>query len=214
MKKNLLSAIATGTKDLLTFNNSGSEDNSNTKADHYPSPDRPETSSRNIVINDVRLSDELIKTFERDYHTYIADGMYWYDRKSGAWGMQGEATLGFIPSGLELGGGLLKTNASNGKTGVFVNGRRLHWLDVIGLQSLLGVVWPGRFWVDAQGNYGFEGGMMLGNLWALARQRRAAGTYAGTNSAGPWATYAGGGMVCGDGQGFLGAQFGENTYFT
>ncbi len=210
MKKNLLSSFAAGMKELLAFNNTGSTNNSNSEDVPELSSKKVEAGSRIVVINDVRLTDEFIKTLEFDYHTHIADGMYWYDRITGAWGMQGGATLGFILPGLDLGGGLLKANASNGNTGVFVNGRQLHWLDVVGLQALLGVVWPGRFWVDAQGNYGFEGGMIIGNLWALARQR----VVPGTQSGGPWATYAGGGMVCGDGQGFLGAQFGENTYFT
>jgi hypothetical protein len=60
-------------------------------------------------------------------------------------------------------------------TGVFVNGRELHPLDVIGLQGLIGQVWPGRWWVDAQGNYGVEGGPTLGNLMVLARANRSRG---------------------------------------
>jgi len=36
-------------------------------------------------------------------------------------------------------------------------------------------VWPGRWWVDAQGNYGVEGGPPLGNLVMLARMHRSGG---------------------------------------
>ena len=48
-------------------------------------------------------------------------------------------------------------------------------MDVAGLQQLLGAVWPGRWWVDAQGNYGLEGGPPLGNLVAIAQAHRASG---------------------------------------
>jgi hypothetical protein len=60
-------------------------------------------------------------------------------------------------------------------TGVFINGRELHPLDVQGLQQLIGQVLPGRWWVDAQGNYGLEGGPPLGNLMVLARANRSGG---------------------------------------
>lgn len=165
-----------------------------------------QTSSRNVIINGSHLNDEQLTTLERMYHTHIQDGAYWYDRICGAWGLQGGPTLGFIQAGLDLGGSL-QTNASNGDTGVFINGRQLHRLDVIGLQKL-GPVLPGRYWVDAMGNVGFEGGMMFGNLWLLAQQRVANGSRSG----GPWAVYGGGGVAAGDGQGALFAQFGDLTW--
>ena len=80
-------------------------------------------------------------------------------------------------------------------------------MDVLGLQQL-GPVLPGRYWVDATGNVGYEGGMMFGNLWLLASQRLAGGASGG----GPWAVYAGGGVVAGDGQGDNFAQFGHLTW--
>jgi hypothetical protein len=95
----------------------------------------------------------------------------------GGWG---GPTLGFIQPGLDV-GGPLRFDASNGDTGVFINGRELHRLDVLGLQRF-GPVWPGRYWVDAMGNFGFEGGIMIGNLWMLAQQRLVTGAGGG----GPW----------------------------
>lgn len=163
------------------------------------------TNSRNVFINGVRSSDEQITTLDRTYHTHVQDGAYWYDRICGAWGAQGGPTLGFIQAGLL--GGSLQADASDGDTGVFINGRQLHRQDVIGLQKL-GPVLPGRYWVDAMGNVGFEGGMMIGNLWLLARQRLANGARGG----GPWAIYGGGGVAAGDGQGALFAQFGDLTW--
>ena len=98
----------------------------------------------------------------------IPDGAYWYDNSSGAWGSQGAQTSGFIQPGLNL-GGQLRPDASNGNTGVFINGRQLHYLDVVGLQQFC-PVYPGRYFVDGNGNFGFEGGPVLGNLRLLAEQ--------------------------------------------
>jgi hypothetical protein len=162
--------------------------------------------TRAVLINGVRLSDYQVDALEHRNGARIPDGAYWYDRLCGAWGVQGGPTLGFIQAGLEL-GGALRADASHGDTGVFINGRELHRLDVQGLQQL-GPVWPGRYWVDAQGDVGFEGGLMLGNLWVLAQQRLAGGSQGG----GPWAVYAGGGVAAGDGQGGYFAQFGEFTW--
>ena len=121
-----------------------------------------------VVINGARLSDATVRALEQQYHVQIQDGVYWYDPVCGAWGFQGGPVAGYVLPGLNL-GGPLRADASNGNTGVFANGRELHPYDVLALQRLVGAVYPGRYWVDARGNYGYEGGAMLGNLWALAR---------------------------------------------
>jgi hypothetical protein len=166
----------------------------------------PITGSRGVVINGVRLSDDHVDTLEDMYHTHMRDGTYWYDRICGAWGVEGGPTLGFMQAGLDM-GGPLRADASHGDTGVFINGRELHRLDVVGLRQL-GPVLAGRYWVDAMGNFGFEGGMMIGNLWLLARRRLTNGAQGG----GPWAVHGGGGVAAGDGQGALFAQFGDLTW--
>ncbi len=100
------------------------------------------------------------------YRTRIPPGAYWYDTLCGAWGLEGGPCRGLIQAGLTL-GGPLRADASNGNTGVFINGRQLHLLDVLALQQIT-MVMPGRYWVDASGNAGFEGGPAMVNLWALA----------------------------------------------
>lgn len=126
--------------------------------------------ARNVLINDVKIADSRLTALERQYHTRIPDGRYWYDKMSGAWGLEGGPTAGFTVAGLDL-GGPLQADASNGNTGVFINGRQLHMMDVLGLQQLLGPVYPGRYWVDAYGNAGLEGGPALVNLMMVARSR-------------------------------------------
>jgi len=132
------------------------------------SPDRSkEASDRTVVINGTRLSNEQVNSLEQAYRIKIQEGAYWYDKTCGAWGLQGGPTAGFILPNLDL-GGPLRADASNGTTGVFVNGRQLHTYDVLALQQLLGPVALGRYWLDAPGNVGIEGGPMLFNIVRIA----------------------------------------------
>ena len=91
-------------------------------------------------------------------------------------------------------------NCSGGGTGVFVNGRELHPMDVTALQRIIPVV-PGRFWLDARGNGGPEGGAATFNLIALAQQAGAGSSQSGPWSHGSW-TPGGNAWVGGDGEGF------------
>lgn len=126
--------------------------------------------TRSVFINGTRLSDEQIRSIKQTYRMRMPDGRYWYDRVSGAWGMEGGPQAGIGVAGLNL-GGPLRADASNGNTGVFVNGRELHWLDVQRLGALVGNVIPGRWWVDAQGNFGPDGWPTVGNLFMIAQAR-------------------------------------------
>jgi hypothetical protein len=129
-----------------------------------------------VVVNGVRLNDGDVAQLERlegGKHAPLRDGTYWYDPVSGAWGAQAGPARGVRRAGLQV-GGPLRPNASNGHTGVFVNGRELHRLDVAAL-ARLGEVRPGRYWLDAEGNFGREGGPRLGNLVRLAARAEAAG---------------------------------------
>lgn len=137
---------------------------------------------RSVIINSVRLSDATVQQLERQYQVPIRDGDYWYDRTSGMWGMRGGPTAGFIVAGLSV-GGQLRPDASDGRTGVFINGRQLHQYDVMALMRL-GPVYQGRYWMDGSGNIGVEGGPALLNLWAVARQagqRSGGGAYSSYN---------------------------------
>jgi len=156
---------------------------------------RSEAQTRRILVNAVRLPDAQVSTLERQYRVSLADGDYWYDKQSGAWGIRGGPTAGFTVPGLEI-GGRLRADASSGNTGVFINGRELHQYDVMALMQL-GPVYQGRYWVDGQGYFGVEGGPALGNLWLLARA-------AGRGNGGAQTTYTRSGSMFGsDGNGCL-----------
>ena len=150
---------------------------------------KSQTNQGNVVINRIKLSDELLSAIKETYGSRIPDGKYWYDSISGAWGMEGGPTRGFTQAGLEL-GGPLRADASHGQTKVFINGRELHLSDVLRLQQLVNPypVLPGRYWVDSQGNFGYEGGWALGNLVQIAQSRYGSG----------------GGPILSDGKGCIG----------
>lgn len=149
---------------------------------------------RTVIVNRVRLSEQELTSFEQRYTVTVQAGSYWYDKVSGAWGMEGGPTVGWIMPGLDL-GGPLRADASNGNTGVVINGRELHQQDVMALMRIT-PVYQGRWWVDSRGTFGAEGGPALGNLWLLAQQR-------GMRPGQAWSTYTkdGNSMVAGDGNG-------------
>ncbi len=140
----------------------------------------------------------IVAQIERLYGTAAPPGDYWYDPASGAAGRWGGPALGFLPAGLAL-GGRLPANASGGGTGrltgVWINGRELHPVDVQVLTSLLGRVVQSRWWVDALGNAGQDGGPAVMNLITIARQRgKAAESYYRTDGRGS-NVFVGGGCV-------------------
>ena len=104
----------------------------------------------------------------------IPFGDYWYDPMSGLWGVEGGPALGQMPPDLALGGSL-RSDASAGSTSIFVNGRELHVSEAVYLQQLFGYVVPGRYWMNAMGIGGLEGGPPQFNLAVASRQAAANG---------------------------------------
>lgn len=132
--------------------------------------------STGVWINEVELDAQTVHALEQQFGVRAVPGQYWYDPLSGLYGAMGGPGLGFTMPGLEI-GGPLPTDASGRGTGVFVNGRELHGLDIAALMSLLGTVYPGRYWLRWDGMYGFEGGPPIGNLIVIARQATGGGGY-------------------------------------
>ncbi len=122
----------------------------------------PAFASGNVVVNRQPISRSDAMALEYFYGP-IADGSYWYDPVSGLWGREGGPSVGQIAPGLNL-GGPLRSDASDGHTGVFFNGRQLHQSEVDHLRQMFGVVYPGRYWLRADGIGGVEGGPALFSL--------------------------------------------------
>ncbi|KAH8204196.1 hypothetical protein TruAng_001616 [Truncatella angustata] len=155
-------------------------------------------SGNQVIVNDVSLGQADIMSLQALLGA-VLPGSYWYDRRSGAYGMIGGPCSGFLSPGLPLGCGQLAENASgNTGTGVFINGRQIHSVDVVGLQSAGTVVMPGRWWVNGDGTYGAEGSPLILGRLNLRASASASGGAGGSHS---WSTSMGhyGGS---DGQGF------------
>lgn len=125
-----------------------------------------------VIVNAVEVAERDLAHVSAVIGARPQEGRWWYDVRTGAFGASGGATVGFLPPGLAL-GGPLRADASGGGDGryggVFINGREIHPFDIAGLRRLIGQVIPGRYWVDAAGNFGYEGGGVLGNLLVLAQ---------------------------------------------
>lgn len=157
---------------------------------------------RAVVVNAAQLADAVVDAMERAWQMPIADGQYWYDPVCGAWGLEGGPCAGYMQAGLHI-GGPLRADASRGNTGVVINGRVLHPIDVMALQRI-GAAFPGRYWLDAHGNFGYEGGPALGNLVAAA----------GLAGGGAWSVPSRFGTVGGDGSGFMYFNDGSTSWST
>ncbi len=112
-----------------------------------------ETSSE-VYINNVKLNTVELKMLKETYGDVIP-GKYWYDSKSGLYGRWHEAPLGYLLPGHQF--ATLSEDASNGDTGLFINGRELPEIEVLYLETVLGARRKGGgYWLDAQGNIGLE----------------------------------------------------------
>ncbi|MGQ0544817.1 MAG: hypothetical protein ACT4P3_05710 [Betaproteobacteria bacterium] len=128
----------------------------------------PLAGENSVVVNGEALAPQTVRALERAYRVPIAPGRYWYDARSGAWGPEGGPIAGQMMPGLKL-GGRLRADASRGTSGVFINGRQLTLPEVGGLaQACRTPVQRGRYWVNAQGLGGVEGGPPIFNLAACA----------------------------------------------
>ena len=123
-------------------------------------------SVQKVLFNGFQLDSEQLLELGRITGKQFSDGAYWYDEVSGAWGVEGKGPFGKLPAGLKL-GGILREDASAGTTGVFINGRQLGLWELVRLR----IAWAfpaGRYYMDAEGNFGKEGGPVIGNLRKMA----------------------------------------------
>ena len=133
-----------------------------------------------VLVNGERVTQEefaqQLARYGIPLAVQIPDGDYWYDKMSGLWGVRGGPTMGQLPPELDL-GGELEADVSGSGSGVFINGRELHPTEVAYLQQLFGYTVPGRYWMNAMGIGGMEGGPPLFNLVALAQSQSGGSGY-------------------------------------
>lgn len=133
-----------------------------------------------VVINGAMLNQDQVNELKRIYGVEPKAGNYWYDARSGLYGVVGYGSYGFMKAGHHFGS--LKRNASGGNTGVVVNGRELPEAEWLVWSQLLGaVIAPGSYWLDESGNAGNEGNPVpTVNLYAAA-QANGTGASGGDN---------------------------------
>jgi len=101
-------------------------------------------------------------------------------------------------------GGMLKADASRGRSGVFINGRQLTYVEAYYLKRLVRYLPRGYYWLDSQGNAGRVGGPALVNLRRLVA--RATGGSSRGSRGSNWLIRGGkyggrsGGSMAGDGK--------------
>lgn len=145
---------------------------------HAATPSAVSTPSQ-VTINGRALTTQQIADFEKVYRVKPQPGNYWYDSKCGLYGVVGQPAAGFLYAGHEL--GPLAADASGGNTKVFVNGRE-QTAGEVQILSLLAQaqVEPGRYWLDAMGNAGYEGNPTpVVNLFAAALAAQQSGASGG-----------------------------------
>lgn len=126
----------------------------------HPAPDAAEMLiTAGVFINGVPVASAELASLGS-----VPAGRYWYDATSGAWGMEGGPTQGFLQPGLTV-GGPLATDVSLGTTGVFVNGRQLPSADLQALSQVAGrTLSPGQYVLDAHGSLLDEAGSLVVNI--------------------------------------------------
>ena len=138
-------------------------------------PEESTIASSGIFINNRELTASQIAEIKRLYMFVAPPGRYWYDTRSGLWGLMGREAAGFLNPGHDF--GTLPANASNGDTGVFINGRELNLAEALYCKQLFGAVYQGHWWLDGRtGNIGVEGNPMpIANVYMILHQRGRSG---------------------------------------
>ncbi|KAH7231926.1 hypothetical protein B0J15DRAFT_530455 [Fusarium solani] len=90
------------------------------------------------VLNGGPVGSPQVPSYSHGTSSVIVNGVELrYDRRSGGYGSVGGPCTGFMVAGLGLGNGKLHPHASgNTGTGVWINGREIHAMDVAGLQAM------------------------------------------------------------------------------
>ena len=138
--------------------------------------------SLEIKINDYVLTQEDVSHIKKIYGVDPLPGFYWYDTRSGVFGLIGGPAAGVMYPGHLF--GTLSSTASNGRSGVFINGRQMQQSEAVVLARLFGYPQPipGKYWLDANGDLGILGyALPFGNVYFAISQSQVSRNTSGSN---------------------------------
>lgn len=148
-----------------------------------PSPCIASPAVAQVTVNGRALSAHETAALAAAVGGAVPPGHWWYDPRSGLFGPVGGGTVGQTRAGLPLGSP--PAGCSGTGTGVFVNGREIAPMEVVQLQAMLGPIPPGRYFLEADGRAGREGGPATVNLRApTPGAGGAAGTFHSSSATG------------------------------
>lgn len=125
-----------------------------------------------VVINGKTLDDAEMKELAAMLGTRPVPGNYWYDARSGLYGLVGHGAGGVAKAGLNA--APLARDASNGDTSILVNGREITRVERDYLIRIFGgdpgnvYQYVGAYDLDAKGNLS-KNGAPLGNVVQRAK---------------------------------------------
>ena len=137
-------------------------------------PAQPGAAQTGVFVNGRQFTVQEVQQHQAAYNQPMQQGRYWYDPISGLYGNWGREPVGYIRPGHSYGNA--PANASNGNTGIFLNGRQINTAEMVQWQALFKqTIQPGRYWLDgASGNVGAEGNPTpTGNVRAAMQANRA-----------------------------------------
>jgi hypothetical protein len=123
-------------------------------------------------------------------------GDWWYDSRSGLYGMMGKGASGVVEAGYDF--GPLPRDASSGSSGIFFNGRQLTALEAAYVLYLFGIdpaqapYYAGEYLLEATGDLYTAQGVPVGNLYQRAQQSGGSG-----GSCEVWSSRLAAGNSCG-----------------
>jgi hypothetical protein len=115
-----------------------------------------QNSNSAININGHELTPEQRQELIQIYGAAPIPGDWWYDAKTGWYGLMGGPLMGNMNPGHDF--GAMPVDASQGDSDVFINGRQLPTQELQMYRALFGQIAPGRYWMDASGQWGIEDG--------------------------------------------------------
>ena len=135
---------------------------------------QPGAAQTGVFVNGRQFTVQEVQQHQAAYNQPMQQGRYWYDPISGLYGNWGREPVGYIRPGHSYGNA--PANASNGNTGIFLNGRQINTAEMVQWQALFKqTIQPGRYWLDGvSGNVGVEGNPTpTGNVRAAMQANRA-----------------------------------------